>query len=603
MKKILQSFINLKNAIIKNWNLQTFVFVSCSFISAFINIVFISNLSKSDYTIGTMLSLPAAILLGGLSISLDLAKILHVVKVNTLEELHRTLDGKYSFSYRFKKLRNKWNGVYILYVVLSIITSVSLSTISIGSGISRNANTIKQIDSQIAQGEVYYNIFNTSNSIDFQSKVAKATDNTEQNAVNYVREQVEKVWPIIEEYIEERSEFENTYGVEAVSSSKKIEEWKNEIPSRYWDKRNNEVNKVIASSGYSRSKLTGTQIKNITKINFESKIRSNYLSTYKTVENDKAIAGLKDLKTSNEEEAYSWIEELNNLGLQQPGKWIKNGKKQEWSEGEIISFDINRDKSAKVLVSSALTRLKALKVDIQNDQGDIGSSSKIFIQLGSMFRKNEDVELNDAVKKKNSTSFGATEIMMMGMLLFLSLLCELAINQCSPRTPITRSTIDEFAQYFPADFDIDDFMMDVLIRKLKLGEISKKDFDVQISQCIEMRGITKESLLLKKENKKDLKDYKERVNELTQNKVDNEYKIQQLEKELETIKNKNALLETKLSKKKTTKVKIPLPGKTITITDVPEEEKPVEEIKQTEPKKMVVKSAEKELAEMINGGL
>ena len=47
------------------------IFIVCSITSAFINLIFIANLTKSPYTLGTLLSMPAAVFLGILSISLD----------------------------------------------------------------------------------------------------------------------------------------------------------------------------------------------------------------------------------------------------------------------------------------------------------------------------------------------------------------------------------------------------------------------------------------------------------------------------------------------------------------------------------------------------
>ena len=48
------------------------IFGACSITSAFINLIFIANLTKTPYTLGTLLTLPAAIFLGILSILANL---------------------------------------------------------------------------------------------------------------------------------------------------------------------------------------------------------------------------------------------------------------------------------------------------------------------------------------------------------------------------------------------------------------------------------------------------------------------------------------------------------------------------------------------------
>jgi hypothetical protein len=168
-------------------------------------------------------------------------------------------------------------------------------------------------------------------------------------------------------------------------------------------------------------------------------------------------------------------------------------------------FVTSTDKPANVLAKSATQMLKALRVDVENDSGDIGSSSKIFMQFGSIFasKKLGDKDFQAALNVKAQGSFGATEIMMMGMLLFLSLLCELAINLFSPKTNISRKMLSQFSEYFDPDFDVDDFMMDVYIDQLKFGVLDRDAFDRKSKKAVELTEITKQSLYEKysKKNK------------------------------------------------------------------------------------------------------
>lgn len=472
------------------------IFIVCSITSAFINLIFIANLTKSPYTLGTLLSMPAAVFLGILSISLDLSKMNHAMKINSLTELEREL-GNETWIKSVTKIKNKWRRVYLAYVFLSILTSVSLASISIGAGITRNANTLKQIDGFIVQGEQYIGISSTSKNIQMQNLVNKATDNSEEDAIKFVNQQVEEVWPKIQEWQDEYTDFLN----EELDPNDKtvLEEKYNGSKSYYdyWTKRNREVNNLLSSSKYSSSSLKEYQIKALTLSDFEAKIKSNYLKTYKKTASDEASEKLNQLSDTAMEEALGWIETLNNVSLVNP------------KSGETVVFDTDVNKSPKVLIQSALTILKALRVDVENDSGDIGSSSKIFMQVGSWAeslsnKKNND--MNEVLNQKSSGSLGVTEISMMLTLLFLSLLCELAINQFSPQPKLTRKLVGKFRRYFPKEFDINQFIFEVNKEKYKAMEIDTEEYNKETEICVDIA--IKSEMTLKKaidEKKKSMK--------------------------------------------------------------------------------------------------
>lgn len=462
------------------------IFFVCSVASAFINLIFIANLTKSPYTLGTLLSFPAALFLGLLSFSLDLSKMNHSMKINALTELERELGDK-EWVKSVTKIKNKWKRVYTLYVILSILTSVSLSSISIGAGITRNANTLKQIDEFIYEGEQYIGISSTSRDIQMQNLVDKAMDNSEQDAIDFVNKQVSEVWPKIEEWQYEYTEFINN---ELDPNDKTLlEEKYNGSKSYfdYWTKRDREINNLLSSSKYSSSPLREYQIKGLTLQMFESAIKSNYLKINKKVSSDEANEKLNQLSDTAMEEAIGWIETLNSVSLLNP------------KTGETVVFDTDINKSPKVLIQSALTILKALRVDVENDSGDIGSSSKIFMQIGSWVesisnKKNND--MNAVLNQKSSGSFGITEISMMLTLLFLSLLCELAINQFSPQPKLTRKLVGKFRRYFPKSFDINQFIFEVNKEKYKALEMTQEEFEEESNLCADIA--IKSELTLKK---------------------------------------------------------------------------------------------------------
>ena len=278
-------------------NLKTVAFVLCSVISAFINFAFISNLTKEGYEIGTLFIVPAAILLGLLSIGLDIVKCLHAIQVNTLNELYRKLSN-YTWAKKIKSVSRKWFIVYLFYVILSIITSVSLSSISIGAGITRNANTLKQIDEFISQGEIYYSVDSTTKNINMQNSIGKATDTSEQDAITFANKQVSEVWPKLQEWQTEYAEFKNK-GLDPDSKEEIEYNGQKIIPFDYWDRKNKAINKLLSDSKYSASKVSETELSKIKLLTFETKIKENYLKLYKSVNTEIAVNKINELNDDN----------------------------------------------------------------------------------------------------------------------------------------------------------------------------------------------------------------------------------------------------------------------------------------------------------------
>ena len=492
-------------------NGKLIVFIFCSLVSAFINLVFISNLSKSNYDIGTLISVPAAVLLGSLSIGLDIAKFLLAIQVNTLNELIRKL-SKFTWVKNVKRAAIWWKSVYITFIILSVITSMSLSSISIGAGITRNANLINQIDEYIIQGEQYTNINAGADAVTRENLISKATDTSEkdardyaENAVSEIEDFIAVVGPIVSaEYVDDEN---------LEDGGKTATQKKNEALKPY-EARRTKINNILKGAGYRARSFD--ELVAFNTMTLAADIKQKRLEYLQSSSNDIAVEKLGELKENTNVEIYSWLETLNALSLINP------------KTNEPMVFDTSTDKPANVLAKSATQMLKALRVDVENDSGDIGSSSKIFMQFGSIFasKKLGDKDLQAALNVKAQGSFGATEIMMMGMLLFLSLLCELAINLFSPKTNISRKMLSQFSEYFDPDFDVDDFMMDVYIDQLKFGVLDRDAFDRKSKKAVELTEITKASLYEKysKKNKtiglkesKEVEKLKDKIRSLEEN--------------------------------------------------------------------------------------
>lgn len=479
---------------------KSFTFYFCSIISALVNLIFISNLTKSPYKIGGLFSIPAAIFLGALSIALDISKALHVIQVNTLRELYRKLEGQ-EWAINIKRVANKWFVIYVLYVILSVITSVSLSSISIGEGITSNRNTINLINSDIAILQKYSNTDEASENIEFNS-LLKSVNNSDK-AIDIAEQRSNEAWQLIKTYRDERASFPYD------KNSKEEVEFNGDIiiPDTYWSERNAQIRSDLAAVGVS---LTDTQIRtSATPESIAQIVKQNR-------ENLTANSSMDELRALSDKTRQRYVQAIQNLEgkYRYPDYYDDNGK---LVKGDIVEFDENN-------LSGTISKLTMLRVKYENDSGDIGSSSKIFMQLGSTIdsHKTKSSTLDDIADAKTSTSssIGATEFLMMLMLLFLSLLCELAINQFAPKVRISRRMLYQFSQYYPKNFNVNKFM----------DEVDKELRDYDMIDLTRKEEIENAKAALKRKNQPEatLKELKE---------------IESLKTQLEVLQRENASLK------------------------------------------------------------
>lgn len=440
-------------------------FIVLSVISAFINLIFLAGLTKTPYILGDTrgwyISIPAALFLGCLSIGLDISKALHVIQVNTLNNLARKLSDK-TWSHRIRKVAKKWLYVYILYVTLSIITSVSLSSISIGSGITRNANLRDQVNEYIQRGEQYSGINNAAKDASLQNLISNATSTAEVEARQYATEKTNEINAFIDKITE-------INGRVFTSDEDSTAQQKKQAAFSQHETERQKINNILRNAGY-RPRSFQDFITFDTS-NIQAAIKKAQLDFLSNNTNDAAIAQLNKVTEATDVEILAWLETLNNLQLLNP------------KDNSVFKIEIDREKPASVLAKTAVTQLKALKVDIENDSGDIGISSKIFMQLGGFIQSlNQKDGTFDSVltNSTRSSTFGPTEVMMMLMLLFLSLLCELGINQFSPEVSISRKMLAQFRRYYEKDFDVNQFMISIAVELRDYDLIDDETFNKEI---------------------------------------------------------------------------------------------------------------------------
>lgn len=478
--------------------------------SGFIDLVFFSGLSKSLYSLFGYTAIPAGVVMCLMSLGFTFGKAFVSMQLAALKELQTKLkDSGVTWYTNLNKAKLKLQFIHKFLVSISIITSISLSIISIGDAIRKNQNVIKRVNTDIERIQKYANTTDKSDEVQFTNLIQSSSAST--NAVSKSAEQAAKIWPIIEEYRAERAEFEAQYGT--TFASKEEVNWKGQtiIPNDYWDKQNSLVQNKVKAAGRT---MSITQIRNVTsEAVLASQIKSEMESQAKNTSSDE----LASLSKKTTEAAAN---EIRNL----EGRYVwPDGYIDESKAGQPVVFDPNN-------ISGAISILGDVKAAYENDNGDVGDSAKMFMLVGpsveKMFEKQYDT-LEEASKANVSTSsFGATEIMMMILIMLFGFAQEYLIAIFTPEAIIDRKLLSRFKGYL-GKFDKNDFLLDVYEDYLGIGIINQKDYDAKAKKCVELSELTKADAYSKysKKTKQDQESTKAKI----QNAVENALKAQQSE--------------------------------------------------------------------------
>lgn len=471
------SFSDIKNGngkprvsstqVILSGTLITWIVLSIN--SGFIDLVFFSGLSKSLYNLFGLVAIPAGVVMCLMSLGFTAGKAFVSMQLAALKELQTKLkDYGVTWYADLNKAKLRLNVIHKFLVGISIITSISLSVISIGDAIRKNQNVIKRVNTDIERIQKYANTTDKSDEVQFNNLIQSSSASA--NAVQRSAEQAAKIWPIIEEYRKEMSEFP------VARDSKEPIEWKGKeiIPDDYWTDRNNKVQKDVAVY----RTLTLYQIRNIKDEN------SLALTIKAEIESQSKNSSSEELNALSKKTTEAAATEIKNL----EGRYT-------WPEGYV-----DKDKAGKPVeldpnnISGAISTLSDVKAAYENDNGDVGDSAKMFMLIGpsieSMFHKSYS-SLEEASQAKVSTSsFGATEIMMMVLIMLFGIAQEYLIAIFTPEAIIDRKLLSKFKGYL-GPFDKNDFLLDVYENYLGIGIINQKDYDAKAKKCVELSELTK----------------------------------------------------------------------------------------------------------------
>lgn len=452
----LKEKLNSKKKVIKDDTVQekgerkTFLVATAE--SGFIDIVFFSGLSVALYSVFGFKVVPAGLVLGLMSVVIIFGKAWCAMRVSQIDELishFKALDIKCWD--KLKKPRRFWKSLHVLCISVSLLTAMSLSVVSVGDGIRKNQNEIKKANEEITALTELIN----ANSIGQaqQREIIYNSVSVSTNSTTKAQEDAAKIWPIIEEYRAEMAEFP------VARDSREPIEWKGKeiIPYDYWTERNKKVQKDV--NIYRNLNLY--QIRNI-------KSEAQLATTIKEeIENLNKNTSKDDLLLLDSQTKDAMTTAIRNL----EGRFY-------WPDamgGGLVEFNEENP-------SLALTTLKDLKAAYENDTGDVGESAKIFVLLGPAIDNafSAKTTLENISKKKNVSSFGATEMMIMAFILFSGLLVELLIYAFTPKPIITRKVFEKYN--FDKDLDIESIMYKINRKYVSKGVLTVEEFNAKVEE-------------------------------------------------------------------------------------------------------------------------
>ena len=446
-----------------------------SFASGFIDLVFFSGLSKSVYNVANI-PVAASILFTIMSIGFISAKFWCAGRIGMLRELKNRLKAKGKTWYKnINKALLPWHIAHKFLIIVSLITAISLSVVSIGDAIRKNQNVIKRANTDIEKITKLANTTDKSDEVQFSALIKSST--ASETAVGKAQADAAKIWPIIEDYRTLRVEFEAEFGNNFSSKEEVVFKGQTIVPDTYWDKQNSLVQSKVKAAGRN---LSITQIRNITS---EAVLANQIKREIETSTSNSASNKLEALSAQTKNKA---IQEIENL----QGRYFMPGSE------EAVVFDSNN-------ISGAIATLGDIKAAYENDTGDVGESSKVFMLIGPVIDKKKQVTASDVesayLQEVDTSSFGATEIMMMILIMAFGIVQEFLIAIFTPKATIDRKMLSQVSSYleWKDEEEKERFLISVYKDYVGDGIINQEDFEAKVKKCVTLMEDTEEDIIAK----------------------------------------------------------------------------------------------------------
>lgn len=435
--------------------------VVLSITSAFIDIVFFSGMSRSDYPFFSI-SVAAATVLSVMSIGFSLGKFFTATQLSVLNEMQARIKRMgYSWYKNFNKAKVKWHIVHKFLIGISVITSISLSTITIGNGVRNMELNIKSM-TEDAQYLIELKNSQKTNNTDKKDLIvgsaASAIENEKKAA-----EEAENAKKYLNDYKMKRDQLEETDYEDADEKQKDLDALK----SKYV--------KLIPM-------VTSKNIDYTTAIDIENYYKRQLTNTSSATKN---LANYEEISNFNKSEIESTIKGLTVKEYTQPVKILDDkGKDTGNVRYELIQF--TDENGNPVELDIAIGRLQKAIMAWQSDTGDAGPSSKVFQLLATYINA-----------PPSAGGMGFSEVIMMILICLFGFVQEYLIYIFTPKSIISRKMISQFDEYMGEGFDANRFMLVTYKDYLDSGVMSTELFEQKAQKCVKQMGNTIDSIIEK----------------------------------------------------------------------------------------------------------
>lgn len=430
-----------------------FTCIILSIASGFIDLTFFSGLSKSLFHIGTI-PIPAAVLYTIISIGFILAKFWCAMQIGMLKELKARLFAKgKDWANNLKKALLPWQIVHKFLIAVSIITALSLSVNSIGVGIRKMEQNIKNMSYDAEQLLVLQNSVRDGNK-DMRG-ASKENISGQVKAQQNVAKDFDEKWKYVKDYRTKR----DTLNVEKESAD---EERAKQIEEEILKLKKEAVN--LAPEGVTNSNIDWVE---------EYTIKNKLLENAKKFETIDATSSIQSGIDFDKSEIESTIKALADKEYRTP-------------EGELISFT-NEDGSL-VDVQLAISRLQNGISEWQSDTGDVGESSKIFTLIATYI--NADAKAG---------GMGISEWMLMILIALFGIVQEFLIYLFTPKATIDRKLLSQVSNYmmWKDEEEKERFLISVYKSYVGDGIINQENYEAKCKKCVSLMQETEDDVIAK----------------------------------------------------------------------------------------------------------
>ena len=440
-----------KSTILVNGLLLTCIGLSIS--SGIVDIVCYSGLSKSFFHLGTI-PLPAAILYTVISVFMTSAKFWCGMKIGMLKELRTHLKAQNKTWYEnITKALVPWQIAHKFLIAVSLLTAMSMSTNSIGTGIRKMQ---QNIDNMTKDAQTLIDLNNSvNNGVKDKREAARSNISGAISAKDDAKQEVDRYYGRLVKYQEEYN---------TISDNPDLTDEEKEVQHK------DIIDKIV-------KEIPGTTTRNalyFNKADLQKSIQKT-ASANETVDDGSLY-----------EEAVAYDKQQIEITL-----LAIADKDYKLPNGEELIF-VNED-GTPVNVQLAISRLQNGISAWQTDTGDVGESSRVFTLLATYIHA--DV---------SAGGMGPAEFMMMIFIFFTGIIQEFLIALCTPSATIDRKTLLSVARYceWESNEEKQLFLLDVYMSYMGDGVFTREEYEEKCKECVELSEETRQDIIDKYSKKK-----------------------------------------------------------------------------------------------------